>query len=295
MKFSLIMSTLGRIEDVLNFIRKIEDQTYKSFELIIVDQNEDDALVRAVEKLSPSFPLKHLHVPGVRGTSRGRNIGFEKAEGDLVCFPDDDCTYPPNLLEIVLRQFESRKVDIVCGRAADENGRDINGRFEAQAQEVSIENVFSTHIEWVLFFTRRAFEGVGGFDEEVGVGAATPWQANEGQDIVLNALKKGYAAWYDPDIFGHHPELDVANPDARMRRKARGYARGMGYVLGKHDYPVIFFSRYLIRSVGGAAFSFLRLNFPRVLFYMQVAAGRLEGYRAGRRMVGLHKEKRALP
>lgn len=282
MKFSLVMSTLGRHDDVLAFIRTIEGQTYRNFELIIVDQNDDDRLLQSVRQLSPSFALKHVHVPGVRGLSLGRNIGFSKAEGDVICFPDDDCTYPENLFENVLRLFESRKVDIVCGRAADESGRDINGRFEPTAQPVTVDNVFSTHIEWVLFFKRQAFERVGGFDEAVGVGAPTPWQANEGQDLVLSALKNGFSAWYDPGIYGHHPELNVVNPDARMRKKARGYARGMGYVLGKHDYSLGFFLKYLIRSAGGAAVSFVKLNFPRVLYYIQVTMGRMEGYWAGR-------------
>lgn len=292
MKFSLIMSTLGRNDDVLNFIRTIEAQTHKDFELVIVDQNDDETLVNAVKKLSPSYPLKHLHVPKVRGASRGRNLGFEEAEGDFICFPDDDCTYPPKLLEDVLGLFQSKRVDIVCGRAADETGRDINGRFEAEAQVVSFENVFTTQIEWTLFFKRAAFEGVGGFDEEVGVGASTPWQANEGQDIVLRMLRKGYSGWYDPRIFGHHPELNVVHPDARMRKKARGYARGMGYVLGRHGYSLSYLLKYIVRSAGGVALSFIKLNFPRALYYIQVTTGRVEGYWGGRRMAALREGSR---
>jgi glycosyltransferase involved in cell wall biosynthesis len=283
MKFSLIISTLGRNADVVDFVRTIEAQTCRDFELIIVDQNNDDELKRVIERLTPSYPLKYRHVPGVRGASRGRNLGFELAEGDFVCFPDDDCIYPPKLLDRVLALFERKGVDIVCGRAADESGRDINGRFESQEQTISAANVFSTQIEWMLFFTRKAFEGVSGFDVEVGVGASTPWQANEGQDIVLRMLAQGYRGWYDPSLYGHHPELNVVHPDARMRKKARGYARGMGYVLGRHAYPFGMCARYVVRSAGGAVLSCLRLNFPRALYYVHVTVGRIEGYLGGRR------------
>lgn len=283
MKFSLIISTLGRNADVVDFVRTIEGQTCRDFELIVVDQNDDDELAKAVEKLTPSFPLKYRHVPGVRGASRGRNLGFELAEGDYVCFPDDDCIYPPGLLDDVLSLFSNQGVDIVCGRAADENGRDINGRFESRAQAISAANVFSTQIEWMLFFTRTAFEAVSGFDVDVGVGASTPWQANEGQDIVLRMLAQGYRGWYDPGLYGHHPELNVFHPDARMRRKARGYARGMGYVLGRHGYSLGVIARYVIRSAGGAVTSSLRLNFPRALYYGHVTVGRIEGSLGGRR------------
>jgi glycosyltransferase involved in cell wall biosynthesis len=283
MKFSLIISTLGRNADVVDFVRTIEAQTCQDFELIIVDQNDDDELTKAIEKLTPSYPLKYRHVPGVRGASRGRNLGFELAEGDHVCFPDDDCIYPPRLLDDVLTLFSRKGVDIVCGRAADESGRDINGRFESQEQAISAANVFSTQIEWMLFFTRAAFEAVSGFDKDVGVGSSTPWQANEGQDIVLRMLAQGCRGWYDPRLYGHHPELNVVHPDARMRKKARGYARGMGYILGRHSYPFGFSARFVVRSAGGAILACLRLNFPRALYYLQVTAGRIEGYLGGRR------------
>ena len=56
MKFSLIISTLGRNADVVDFIRTIEAQTCRDFEVIIVDQNDDDALEKAVQALTPSYP-----------------------------------------------------------------------------------------------------------------------------------------------------------------------------------------------------------------------------------------------
>jgi hypothetical protein len=76
--------------------------------------------------------------------------------------------------------------------------------------------------------------------------------------------------------------LSVAKPDAGMRKKARGYARGMGYVLGKHDYSFVFFLKYLTRSVGGAVLSLSKWNIPMALYYIQVTMGRMEGYWGGR-------------
>ena len=50
MKFSLIMATLGRFEDVSNFCKVLAKQTYNNFELIVVDQNEGDGLSEILEK-----------------------------------------------------------------------------------------------------------------------------------------------------------------------------------------------------------------------------------------------------
>ena len=139
MRFDLVIATVDRTDDLERLLASLEAQTHRAFRIVVVDQNDDDSLANAVEKLSPSFPLKQLHVPKMRGASRGRNLGFENADGDVICFPDDDCTYPPKLLDDVLKLFDEKRVDIVCGRAADESGRDINGRFEAEAQEAEAE------------------------------------------------------------------------------------------------------------------------------------------------------------
>jgi glycosyltransferase involved in cell wall biosynthesis len=279
--YSLVMSTLGRFEEPLQFIGEIAKCESPTFELIIVDQNESGRLRDAVSALQFAFPIKYLHCPGDRGLSRGRNMGLKEAVGDIICFPDDDCTYPSWLLKKVETIFGEKNVDIVCGRAADEVGRDINGRFLATAQYVNRKNVFNTQIEWVVFFKKGILEAVGGYDENIGVGSPTPWQANEGQDVTLRALKRGCTAYYSPDIFGFHPELDVCTPDKKMIQKARDYARGMGFVLGKFDYRIHEFLYYFIRSVGGALYFLLRGNVRRALYYVVVAVGRLEGYLAG--------------
>ncbi len=37
MKFSLILATLGRDKEVTNFLESLKNQSYKNFELIVVD------------------------------------------------------------------------------------------------------------------------------------------------------------------------------------------------------------------------------------------------------------------
>jgi glycosyltransferase involved in cell wall biosynthesis len=278
MKLSLVMSTLGRIDEVVQFIRALERSEFRDFELIIVDQNPDERLQRACEKLAPGFPLHHVRSPQAKGLSRGRNAGVLKASGELVCFPDDDCCYPPSLITEVLARFDETGCDIVCGRAAAPDGRSINGRFETEAQPVDLRNVFTTQIEWVVFFKRAVFEALEGFDEDIGVGAATPWQSCEGPDITIRALRAGFKVYYDPALYAHHPELDTRHPDSAMRAKGRRYARGMGHVIKKHRYGFAYLANYLVRPMGGACLSVLEGNLKRCLYYLNVAVGRAEGY-----------------
>jgi len=279
MKVSLIMSTLGRFDEVMSFIAALEHVDHDDdLELIIVDQNADGRLRQACAALKPGFTLHHIEASQVRGLSRGRNMGIAKASGDILGFPDDDCIYPPGLLTRVLQRFEQTGAGIVCGRAATPEGRSINGRFETTAQAVGLHNVFTTQIEWVVFFRREVLELVRGYDEGIGVGAQTPWQSCEGPDITIRAIRAGVQVHYDPQIYAHHAELDTRNPDAAMRAKGRRYARGMGHVMRKHRYGLLFLANYLARPAAGAGLSLLQGNLDRCGYYLQVAVGRAEGY-----------------
>ncbi|MDM0043336.1 glycosyltransferase family 2 protein [Variovorax dokdonensis] len=277
-KVSLVMSTLGRVDEVLQFIAGLERLEHRDFELIIVDQNDDTRLHDACANVAPSFALHYLRRPDIKGLSRGRNLGLGQASGDIVCFPDDDCLYPPTLVSKVLARFEETGCDVLCGRAAALDGRSINGRFETSAQHVDLRNVFTTQIEWVVFFKRQVLQRLEGYDEDIGVGASTPWQSCEGPEITIRAIQAGFGVYYDPEIYAHHPELNTQHPDRAMRQKGRRYARGMGYVIKKHSYGFPYLAKYLVRPIGGACVSLLKGNLRRVFYYLNVAAGRAEGY-----------------
>lgn len=277
-QISMVMSTLGRVDEVLLFIAALEQLEYRDFELIIVDQNDDLRLSDVCAGLAVSFPLHYIRSPEAKGLSRGRNRGLTQASGDIVCFPDDDCLYPPPLIGKVLACFEQTGCDVLCGRAAASDGRSINGRFEKTAQAVDLRNVFTTQIEWAVFFKRHVLAQVDGFDEDIGVGAATPWQSCEGPDITIRAIQAGFSVYYDPDIYAHHPELNTLHPDRAMRQKGRRYARGMGFVIRKHEYGVAYLANYLVRPVGGACLSLIEGNLRRMFYFLNVVTGRAEGY-----------------
>jgi len=274
--FSLVVSTKGRGQDLDKLLLSLQSQTFRDFDVLVVDQNGDERLAPSLAK-DWGFPLRRLHRPNDSGLSRGRNVGWRDSRAEFVLFPDDDCWYPSGFLAYAARRLAETGADVLTGRAADDEGRSINGRFEPLAQKVGRDRVWTTQIEWVAVFRRAILQAVGGYDERLGVGASTPWQACEGQDIVLRALKLGAACWYDPDLYGHHAELQTTDPDAAMIVKGRAYARGMGYVLRQHGWGWGKRLYWVARPSARAALSLLRRNLPAARYYRQVAIGRLEG------------------
>ena len=274
---SIIIPTLGRTDPLCRLFESLQTQSVQDFEVIVVDQNDDNRLEKIVDQESWPFPLLRLQTKGERGAARARNHGLAKAKGDIVIFPDDDCWYPPDFLAKAITLMEQAKCDSLCGRLADENGRDINGRFYQAATWVNRNNIWITQIEAVVFFKREVLAAVGGYSEDLGIGCPTPWQAEEGHDVTLRLMEAGYKTYYDPILFGHHAELNIYNPDASMVAKGRGYARGFGYCLRKHHYSLLFRIYWILRALARCLLSVGRGEKNQAIYYANIALGRLEG------------------
>ncbi len=108
MKFSLILATLGRDIELVSFLDSLAGQTYRDFELIMIDQNKDKKIDSIVEKFINYFPVTHIKV-NFSGLARARDFGIQFACGDIVAFPDDDCVYEIDVLEKVADEFDKSK------------------------------------------------------------------------------------------------------------------------------------------------------------------------------------------
>ncbi len=85
MKFSLILCTVNREKEVIHFLDSLVEQVYKNFEVLVVDQNNDNRIKFIIEKYTS---LRLIYLKSELGLSKARNIGLKKAKGDIVCFPE---------------------------------------------------------------------------------------------------------------------------------------------------------------------------------------------------------------
>ena len=60
MLVSLIMPTLNRYEDIDLLMKSLQKQTYKNFELIVVDQNDNDKVKEIVDKYKEEIVIKYI-------------------------------------------------------------------------------------------------------------------------------------------------------------------------------------------------------------------------------------------
>ncbi len=277
MHVSLVVATVERVMELDRLLASLADQTYREFDVVVVDQNPDDRLAAVLERYSGAFSITY-HRAESRGVSRARNLGEIVAKGDIISFPDDDCWYAPDLLWQVVSFFsDSGQYDGLTGRVVDETGTPSVGCWDKQAGEISRFNEWRRSAESVIFLRRRAFISAGGFDKHLGPGAGTPWGACEGDDLILRALNTGSRIYYDPTLQVFHPATRQLSDPASLQ-KAYAYSRGMGRVMRLHNYPFWFVSYYCLRSLGGAVAALLKGDRSGAKYYLITLKGRISGW-----------------
>jgi GT2 family glycosyltransferase len=268
--FDLVVATVGRGEELGRLLDSLEAQQYPHLRVIVVNQGDEGD----VASILSGRALDARHVRAPRGLSRARNAGLELVEGDVVAFPEDDCTYPPGLLaEVARRLVADETLGGVSGRVEDESGAS-SASWKRDAVDLDRENVWNRVNSAALFLRRRVVDRVGGFDERLGLGSGEPWSSSEEIDYVVRAVDAGARIAYDPSLVVRHR---VVPDDAAI-----GYRDGasVGYILRKHDYSLGTVSRMLVRPIGGALVSLVRLDGARSRYYAASLRGRVRGYRA---------------
>jgi len=173
-KISVIMSTFNRAETFLPAaIKSVLDQTYKDFELIVVDDCSTDNTKEVVESFAEK-DNRVLYIPMERNTgsdTKPKNTGILAAQGEFISFVDDDTELFPYHLEVLISKLENNpKLDVVYSdmliryASQPEKGLQPAIALDFDAQFLLKRNFID--MSEVLFRKQMAFN-VGGFDEKL--------------------------------------------------------------------------------------------------------------------------------
>jgi len=275
--FDLIVPTLGRSAELARFLDALEAQSYRSFRLIVVvDQGGQAGLEPALAPYRDRIRLQLLD--SSRGLSRARNAGLRPVAGDVVSFPDDDCWYPPDLLQRVADTLERNPDwDGLAGRTVDESGRSSVMLWQKQPGLITRGNVWRTAITVTIFLRHALVERVGFFDETLSLGSGTPWGSGDETDYVLRALAAGFTLGYDPSIVVYH---ESPNPPFSRSAAKRAYGYGMGNsrVLRMHGYSRWFEAYSVLQLAAGSGYFLVRGRLGLARFYWAMAMGGTTGW-----------------
>lgn len=269
--FFLIIATLGRYEEVDRLLNSLVNQTYQNFSLIIIDQNDNDILTDVISKYSDKIAIIHRKV-NFKGVSKSRShaLDFVPENADIISFPDDDCVYPFNTLELVAESFNKQKFNVFAGK---------NVTLEEYATTVSSKgtvpltkyNVWRKGPTYVFFYDRHVVLTTDGFDEDLGPSPKAPFLSGEDTDYSLRIMAKGKINVRDWGLEIAHPAQKI-NSDLDYH-KCLGYSIGRMNVLKKHSYPLWFKTINVLFPLIGAVKNIF--NRKKLKYFLVQFVGRL--------------------
>lgn len=95
--------------------RALENQTYKDFEVCVIDDCSTDDSYLKLQEYAQQSPLcmQILRSPQNMGPGHSRKVGVEATDSEWIAFCDIDDWYDEDFLEIQLRNAEKTKSDLV--------------------------------------------------------------------------------------------------------------------------------------------------------------------------------------
>ena len=271
--FDLVLATVGRTDELARFLGSLAAQDYPRARVLLVDQNPDDRL----EPVVATAAVDVVRLRSEPGLSRARNAALPHLTADVVAFPDDDCVYPPGLLALVAARLAGQQeLAGLTGRAVGFDGG-VSASWRTDAARLRRDDLWNRAISFTIFLRSSVVDELGPFDEQLGLGAGTPWHSAEEIDYLIRALDRGAAVEYDPELVVLH--------DVREDTPAIGLRDGasIGYLLRKHRYSPRVVGRMLVRPVGGAVAALVRLDGGTARYRLATLRGRIRGYLGARR------------
>lgn len=111
-KISVILPVFNEEMLIERCVDSILKQTYKNFELIIVNDGSTDGTLEKIKNYNDNR-IK-IYSQKNQGAGQARNKGLKEATGDFICFVDSDDTINKNFLEIMSKLLKEKQAQIVA-------------------------------------------------------------------------------------------------------------------------------------------------------------------------------------
>ena len=210
------------------------------------------------------------------GFCKASNIGARASRREYILFLNPDAVIKENAIEILLATAECYPDSAMIGpRLLDQNRKAV-WRYKSRLHPVDknartpVEPEFTCCVPLLtgaaLLCRRKAFEEVGGFDENI-------FLYHEDDDLCLRLTQKGWSLIYEPAAEVHHAFGKSSGSSIELTRfKASAHARSYAYVSEKHGLPYRPMQERR-KAIKRLALSLLKFDLSR----QAAAFGRLDG------------------
>ena len=235
MLFSLIIPVYNRPQEVDELLESLCGQTFKDFEVVVVEDGSSEKCDTVCEKYAGRLEL-HYHFKPNSGPGPSRNYGAERSRGEYLLILDSDVIVPENYLETVKAELDREPCDAFGGPdRAHPSFTTIQ-----KAINYAMTSFFTTGgirggkrkmdkfypRSFNLGIKKSVYEALGGF---------APMRYGEDIDLSTRIFKGGYSCRLFPEAFVYHKRR-VKFSSFFRQVKHSGEAR----VVLKNKYPETF-------------------------------------------------------
>ena len=205
-KVSVVIPTYSRNSTLDRAIKSVLDQTFKDFEIIVIDDNPVDSKWRKstellMQKYIDNEKIRYIKNEKNMGGSGARNVGIKASKGEYIAFLDDDDEYLSQKVEKQLEVFErqeNKKLALVYSFCEYMyNGKVVYNDCKAYRgqclYELMTENCIAATSQWMV---RKA--------SVLNAGMFPIVPSKQDSQMMLRLLTKGYEIDYVPEILSRY-------------------------------------------------------------------------------------------
>ena len=111
-KISVVMPVFNSEAYLSQALDSLATQTYKNFEIVIIDDGSTDESIKIAEKYQVHLPIMLFKNGKNLGAAYSRNRGIDLSNGEYIIFLDSDDLFSPLLFFRLIRAAEKQNVDI---------------------------------------------------------------------------------------------------------------------------------------------------------------------------------------
>lgn len=239
---SVIIPTYNREKVLARSIKSVLNQTYRDFELIIIDDGSTDNTETLVKQYQEKDKRILYYKQGNQGASAARNSGIELAKGEYIAFQDSDDEWLPNKLEVQMQRLQEKDADICLHLIARYIGKQKTGIYPPlkKSEMLSYRTIIGNGIVWTqMIVAKTKLVKENRFDPAVKLDVDYEWAVRACRDRKV---------WFENQILvNSYIQKDSISIGGPKRIKTREYFM-QKYPDICRDYPE--FVIYQMRGIG---------------------------------------------
>ncbi|MEJ1237901.1 glycosyltransferase family A protein [Chryseolinea sp. T2] len=253
---SIILPTHNRAQLVVRAIQSVTNQTFKEWELVIVDDGSKDNTSEAVKPFLSDLRVKYIPKEN-SGAAHTRNVGVANSRYDWITFLDSDDEVKPEWLEVLSASIREGHLMVSCGVEYYNPDGSLN-RVIIPRQNDAFTG--GQYMSGTYIIQKKIFDAVGGFDPVLRANQQTElsyrlkpyFQENGIKTHILKTpllkvhihpghrIRTDFAAKYEGYLYCYSKHYNGSFKEQKIRSTMEGNIAFNAFMIGKRREAIAF-------------------------------------------------------